>query len=98
MVIFGRPVFIYSAVRIRPYGIDSYIRCVSAPLLVLVGEIRVTPLLERSIMMALSEIQRDWIESSKRGETTEVLFGDLSAAIDTLNTKFIIKIKKLNNL
>ena len=37
-------------------------------------------------MTALSEIQRDWIENTERGEMTGVLFRNLSAAFDTLGT------------
>ena len=50
---------------------------------------------KRSTMTALTEIQRNWIENTEIKETTGVLFWDLSAAFDTLDTDLMIRKLKL---
>ena len=50
---------------------------------------------KRSTMTALSEIQRDWMENTEDKKTTGVLFWDLSAAFDTLNSDLLIEKLKL---
>jgi hypothetical protein len=50
---------------------------------------------KRSTMTALSEIQRDWTEKTEENQITGVLFWDLSAAFDTLNTTLLIQKLKL---
>ena len=42
-------------------------------------------------MTALSEIQRDWTENREDRKITGVLFWDLSAAFDTLNSNLLIQ-------
>ena len=48
---------------------------------------------KRSMMTALSEIQRDWIENTEEKRSQEYYFVDLSAAFDTLNSE--LQIQKL---
>ena len=43
------------------------------------------------LMTALSEIQRDWTENTESQKITGVLFWDLSAAFDTINSELLIK-------
>ena len=50
---------------------------------------------KRSTMTALSEIQREWAENTERGEVTGVLFWDLSAVFDTLNTEIMCQKLKI---
>ena len=42
-------------------------------------------------MTALSEIQRDWTENREDRKITGVLFWDLSAAFDTLNSNLLVQ-------
>ena len=46
-------------------------------------------------MTALSEIQSDWTENTEDEKITGVLFWDLSAAFNTLNSDLLIKKLKL---
>ena len=50
---------------------------------------------KRSPMIALSEIQRDWTENTENKKITGVLFWDLSAAFDTLNSNLLVQKLKL---
>ena len=46
---------------------------------------------KRSTMTALSEIQSDWTENTEDKKITGVLFWDLSASFDTLNSDLLVK-------
>ena len=46
---------------------------------------------KRSTMMALSEKQHDWTENAENKKITGLLFWDMSAAFDTLNSTLMFR-------
>ena len=51
---------------------------------------------KRSTMTALAEIQRDWTKKNRRQKDHGVLFWDLLAAFDTLNSDLLTQKLRLN--